>query len=84
MDSTKIKMLNPIYEAQAEQLKDYSASHKQRMTYSVLRFVKRLNEPGCKSLILLNLRSLKVEKESVSHGGYFTAETLNPYDVKRG
>lgn len=27
-------------------------------TYSVLRFFNRLKEPGCKSLILLNLRSL--------------------------
>lgn len=27
-------------------------------TYSVLRFLSRLKEPGCKSLILLNLRSL--------------------------
>lgn len=34
-----------------------------RETYSVLRFFSRLKEPGCKSLILLNLRSLWREKQ---------------------
>lgn len=29
------------------------------VTYSVLRFFNRLKDTGCKSLILLNLRSLK-------------------------
>lgn len=31
-------------------------------TYSVLRFFNRLKEPGCKSLILLNLKSLEAKK----------------------
>ncbi len=29
--------------------------------YSVLRFFNRLKDPGCKSLILLNLRSLETK-----------------------
>lgn len=32
-------------------------------THSVLRFFNRLKEPGCKSLILLNLKSLETKKK---------------------
>lgn len=34
-------------------------------TYSVLRFFNRLKEPGCKSLILLNLKSLETKKINI-------------------
>lgn len=41
-------------------------------TYSVLRFFNCLKEPGCKSLILLNLRSLQRGRKSQSYQ-YFSA-----------